>query len=247
MMALKQIGQNSAEEFFETLIYMVAYEEARKMISEFTKDIDNPYLKEAVDSAMNVAVFGGIFLIIQYEEQIIEKVFNLASALVTSLILLPKKGFSKLKSLKGRKLSIVSKIIGNLNDDAVNKANVIVNQVGNFIAGRNNQYQSMNLVEGSQLIRKSVFQKEDLNFKLGNAMASRYNETLIFKLLTSSFSEADKSILKKILGTYNPDSIDIENLNKVSEFMFVKDDSGKIIGLSQAFLELVNGLGYINK
>ncbi len=246
-MALKQIGQNSAEEFFETLIYMVAYEEARKMISEFTKDIDNPYLKEAVDSAMNVAVFGGIFLIIQYEEQIIEKVFNLASALVTSLILLPKKGFSKLKSLKGRKLSIVSKIIGNLNDDAVNKANVIVNQVGNFIAGRNNQYQSMNLVEGSQLIRKSVFQKEDLNFKLGNAMASRYNETLIFKLLTSSFSEADKSILKKILGTYNPDSIDIENLNKVSEFMFVKDDSGKIIGLSQAFLELVNGLGYINK
>jgi len=246
-MALKQIGQNTAEEFFETLIYMVAYDEARKMISDFTKDIDNPYLKEAVDSAMNVAVFGGIFMIIQYEEQIIEKVFNLASSLVTALILMPKKGFSKLRGLRGRKLGIVSKIINGFNDDAVNKAQVITSQLGNFIAGRNNQYQSMNLVEGSQLIRKSVFQKEDLNFKLGNAMASRYNETLLFKLLTSSFSEADKSILKKILGTYNPDSIDIDDLNKISSFMFVKDDSGKIVGLSEAFLELINGLGYINK
>jgi len=244
-MALKQIGQNSAEEFFETLIYMVAYDEARKMISEFTEGIENPYLKEAVDSAMNVAIFGGIFMIIQYEEQILEKVFNIASSLISTLILLPKKGLSKLRVLKGRKLSIISKIIGNLNDDAVNKANVITNQLGNFIAGRNNQYQSMNLIEGSQLIRKSVFQKEELNLRLGNAMASRYNETLIFKLLTSSFSANDKTILKKILGTYDPDKIDVNDLNKIASFMFVKDDEGKIVGLSQAFLELVNGLGYI--
>jgi len=246
-MALKQIGQNTAEEFFETLIYMAAYDEARKMISEFTKNIENPYLKEAVESAANVAVFGGIFLIIQYEEQIIEKVFNVASALITSLILLPKNTINKLKRFRGRKLRLVSKILSGFNDDAINKANVITSQLGNFIAGRNNQYQSMNLVEGSQLIRKSVFQKEEISLKLGNAMASRYNETLIFKLLTSTFSEQDKTILKKILGTYNPDSLDIEDLNKISSFMFVKDDNGKIIGLSEAFLELVNGLGYINK
>ena len=246
-MALKQLGQNTAEEFFETLIYMVAYDEARQMISNFTKDIDNPYLKEAVESAMNVAIFGGIFMIIQYEEQILERVFNISSAIITSLILAPKSAISKLKRLRGRRLSIVSKILGHFDDNSVGKAQVITSQLNNFIAGRNNQYQSMNLVEGSQLIRKSVFQKEDLNFKLGNAMASRYNETLIFKLLTGSFSENDKTIIKKILGTYNPDKIDINDLNKISSFMFVKDDSGKVIGLSQAFLELVNGLGYINK
>ena len=246
-MALKQIGQNTAEEFFETLIYMVAYDEARKMIKTFTEDIENPYLKEAVESAANVAVFGGIFLIIQYEEQIIEKVFNIASGAIGVLLSLPKKTLGKLKSLKGRKLSIVSKVLGNFNDDAVGKAHVITSQLNNFIAGRNNQYQSMNLIEGSQLIRKTVFQKEDISFRLANAMASRYNETLIFKLLTSTFSEQDKTILKKILGTYNPDSLDIEDLNKISSFMFVKDDSGNIIGLSEAFLELVNGIGYVNK
>ena len=244
-MALKNIGQNTAEEFFETLIYMVAYEEARQMISSFTEDIDNPYLKEAVESAANVAVFGGIFLIIQYEEQIIEKVFNAVSALISSLILVPKKSLEKLKGLRGRKLSIVSKILGGLNDDAVGKANVITNQLGNFIAGRNNQYQSLNLVDGAQKIRKTVFQKEQINLQLGNAMASRYNETLIFKLLTSSFTEQDKSILKKILGTYNPDSIDVEDLNKISSFMFVRDSDGNIVGLSEAFLELVNGIGYV--
>ena len=103
-MGLKQIGQNTTEEFFETLIYMVAYEEATKMIKNFTEDIENPYLREAVESAANVAVFGGIFMIIQYEEQIIEKVFNIANGIISGLLFLPKKAINKLKGLKGNKL-----------------------------------------------------------------------------------------------------------------------------------------------
>ena len=246
-MALNTIGQNATEEFFETLIYMVAYDKAVEMIKGFTDDIENPYLKEAVESAANVAVFGGIFMIIQYEEKIIEWVFNLVSGTVAVLMNTPKKAISKLKGLKGRKFSILSKVLGNISDDGVQKANVIVNQLGNFIQGRNNQYQSMNLIDGAQSIRKTAFQKEDMRFQLANAMAKRYNETLIFKLLTSTFSEQDKTILKKILGTYDPDNLDVNDLNKVSEFMFVKDSEGKIIGLSEAFFELINGLGYVNK
>ncbi len=246
-MALNTIGQNATEEFFETLIYMVAYDKAVEMIKGFTDDIENPYLKEAVESAANVAVFGGIFMIIQYEEKIIEWVFNLVSGTVAVLMNTPKKAISKLKGLKGRKFSILSKVLGNISDDGVQKANVIVNQLGNFIQGRNNQYQSMNLIDGAQSIRKTAFQKEDMRFQLANAMAKRYNETLIFKLLTSTFSEQDKTILKKILGTYDPDNLDVDDLNKISEFMFVKDSEGKIIGLSEAFFELINGLGYVNK
>ena len=84
-----------------------------------------------------------------------------------------------------------------------------------------------------------------MSFKVGNAMASRYNETLLFKLFTGSFSDNDKTIIKKILGTYDPSKIDVNDLNKISSFMFVKDDNDKIVGLSEAFLELVNGLGYV--
>ena len=246
-MALKQLGQNTTEEFFETLIYMTAYNEAVKMIKDFTGDIENPYLREAIESASNVAVFGGIFMIIQYEEKIIEYVFNLVSGSVTLLMNLPKKTIGKLKGLKGRKFSILSKVLGNLSDNGIQKSQVIVNQLGNFIQGRNNQYQSMNLVDSTQEIRKSVYTRENMRMELASKMAQRYNETLIFKLLTSSFSQNDKTILKKILGTYDPDKIDVNDLNKIGEFMFVKDSEGKIVGLSQAFLELVNGLGYINK
>ena len=217
------------------------------MIKGFTEDIENPYFKEAVESAVNVAVFGGIFMIIQYEEFIIEKVFNIANGIISGLLFLPKKAIGKLKGLKGRKLSLVSKVLSGFNDDAVGKAQVVTSQLNNFISGRNNQYQSMNLLDGSQQIRKTVFQKEDISFRLANAMASRYNETLIFKLLTATFSEQDKTILKKILGTYNPDNLDINDLNKISEFMFVKDSECKIIGLSEAFFELITDLTHKQK
>jgi len=153
-MGLKQIGQNTTEEFFATLIYMVAYEEATKMIKNFTEDIENPYLREAVESAANVAVFGGIFMIIQYEEQIIEKVFNIANGIISGLLFLPKKAINKLKGLKGRKLSLVSKVLSGFNDDAVGKAQVVTSQLNNFIQGRNNQYQSVSLLQSSNQIRQ---------------------------------------------------------------------------------------------
>jgi hypothetical protein len=86
-----------------------------------------------------------------------------------------------------------------------------------------------------------------MRFNLGKTLAERYNQTLLFKLFTSSFTPEDKVILKNILGTYDPDKIDVNDLNKIGEFMFVKDTDGKIIGLSEAFFELINGLGYVNK
>ena len=246
-MALNQIGQNATEEFFETLIYMTAYNEAVNMIKDFTGDIENPYLREAVESAFNVAVFGGIFMIIQYEEKIIEYVFNAVSGSVSVLMNIPKKTINKLKGLKGRKFTILSKILGGFSDNGIQKSQVIVSQLNNFIQGRNNQYQSLSLVDSTQEIRKSVYTRENMRMELASKMAQRYNETLLFKLLTSSFTANDKTILKKILGTYNPDKIDVDDLNKISNFMFVKDNNNKIIGLSEAFFELINGLGYVNK
>ena len=56
-MSLGQMGKNSANEFFETIIYMTAYNEARDRIKDYTESIENPILKEATESALNVAVF----------------------------------------------------------------------------------------------------------------------------------------------------------------------------------------------
>ena len=65
----------------------------------------------------------------------------------------------------------------------------------------------------------------------------------MFKLLASKFTPTDKELLRRITGS---DSIDIEQINKVGEFMFTKDDKGDIVGLSEAFMQMLNGLGYFH-
>jgi hypothetical protein len=244
-MALRQIGQNSTEEFFDTLIYMTAYDEARDMVKDFVKDIDDPYLKEAVESASNVAVFGGIFMIIQYEQQIIEKVFNLSSILISGLLSFPRRGINRLRNLRGRRLGIVSRILSRFSNDGVGTAQVVTNQVNNYIQGRNNQYQSMNLVEGVQQLRGNVVSRENVSLNLANNMASRYSDTLLFRLLTSSFTENDREILRRILGRNSVSNLNVDDLNRIGEFMYARDNNGNIVGLSETFLSLVNGLGYV--
>lgn len=75
------------------------------------------------------------------------------------------------------------------------------------------------------------------------AKADSFNQTLMFKLLTSKFTATDKELLRKITGS---SSIDIDKINEVANFMWVKDDKGDIVGLSEAFMQMLNGLGYFH-
>ena len=83
---VQQVGKNSAEEFFETIITIVGYEESKKIIQSFTKDIDNPILKEAIESSMNVLVFGAIMYAVQKQEALIGKIFDAAELLIYALV-----------------------------------------------------------------------------------------------------------------------------------------------------------------
>ena len=84
---------------------------------------------------------------------------------------------------------------------------------------------------------------KDQQLNYAKAKAETFNQTLMFKLLTSKFTATDKEILRKITGA---ESVDIEQINKVADFMWVKDDKGDIIGLSEAFMQMLNGLGYFH-
>lgn len=247
-MSLGQIGKNSAEEFFETIIYMTAYNAARDNIKTYTESIEDPILREAVESAANVAVFGGIFMLIRYEEAILNKAFALAGAAITVLIGMPKKIINKLKNsnFRGRKLGIVSKILGNAADDGVAKAHVISSQLGNFVAGRSNQYQSGSMIDSTLQVRQNVVEKDRSSMMLGKAMSENYVNSLMFKLLTSSFTANDEMMIKKILGRETGSEISVADLNKIGSFMFTQDNEGKITGLTEQFFSLINGLGYIH-
>lgn len=249
-MAVKQIGQNSAEEFFETILYMTAYQEARTIMQEYTKDIDNPILKEAIESAMSVAVFGAVFYAVQKQEQIIAKLFDLAEALFLILIVKGRSLAGKLKGKKGTKLyRLMSWIEGNRRDNIL-EAQMIATHVGFKNVSHSTNGNSSKGTSAYQMqtdTKNSLYQRENLHMQFGNAMASRYNETLLFKLFTKSFTPQDEMLIKKMLGRDTGAVINIDDLNQVADFMFVKDTNGKITGLSEVFLQLFNATGYMNK
>ena len=91
-------------------------------------------------------------------------------------------------------------------------------------------------------VTATTYEEKNVNLPEGSK-----TKTAIKKAKIEIVIQKDKTILKKILGTYDPNSLDVEDLNKISEFMFVKDNDGKVIGLSEAFFSLINGLGYVNK
>lgn len=250
-MSVQNIGKNTAEEFFETIIYMTAYNEARQQISEFTKDIDNPVLQEAIEGAAHVLVFGMVFKLIQLQEGFIDRVFATANTLIVLLITNPKnKIMNKLRTLKGFKLFSRFNLFGNTMNERVLTAQVVSDMVGNHVRGRsmsnNGSTHRVNSLSMVNDIRSSVYQRESLHMQFGSDMAKRYSETLLFKLFTKSFTPQDELVIKKILGRDTASALSIDEMNQVADFLYTKDSNGNPIGLSEAFVDLINGLGFLH-
>jgi len=251
-MAVKQVGQNSAEEFFETILYMTAYNEAQTLIKEYTKDIENPVIKEAVESAMNVLVFGAVMHLVRYQEAIIEKVFGYAEAIALALLLKGRKIMkNSLKGLKGSKLLSKLGFFQSSTQEDLMIAQIAVTHIGNKAHVKTfnnvqNGTSSYNALQMANDTKQTIYQRENLHLNFGNAMASRYNETLLFKLFTKSFTANDEMLIKKILGRDTASVVNVNDLNQVADFLFVKDTNGQIMGLSEAFFSLVNGLAYVH-
>lgn len=249
-MPVGQIGQNSAQEFFETFIYGVGYNEGREQIQDFTKEVDSPILKDAIESSMNVLVFGAIMYAVQKQEALIAKIFDAAELLLFALVGRVNKYANKLKGRKGTKLHRLISFFQGSNQENLMTAQVIATHVGskNMAHSTNGNVSGALGAYNMQLDTKnSLYQREQLHMNMGNNMTSRYNETLLFKLFTKSFTTNDTLLLKKILGRDSASTLDIADVNKIADFMFVKDSSGNLVGLTETMYQMINGLGYLNK
>ena len=248
-MGLQSIGQNGAEEFFETMLYMTAYDEAQTQIKGFTKDIDNEVVQDALQGAMSIISMGLVFLLIRKQEDFIQGVFNTASGLVTILLgtqFMQSVG-GRLKSMKGTKLFKKLSMFKSSYTDRVATAQLVVNGANShFTAERISQGSATNMQSVSTM-KEHLVSKEKLNHSVGSGMASRYNETLMFKLFTKSFTQKDTTLMKKILGRDTASELKVEDMNKVADFMFVTDNNGDVTGLTEQMFQLINGLGYVNK
>lgn len=249
-MALQQIGKNGTEEFFETILYMTAYNEAREQIQEYTKDIDSPVLKEAIEGSMNVLVFGLVFEAIKYQEQIINVIFDKTRIAVVALLITPLNSIKGgLRKLKGAKLFRKLGFFGNEKIEKVQIAQVVATLSGNLVRGNgvvSSSGSQSSIFDTVNTQKNTMYNRESLHMNFGNNMAGRYNETLLFKLLTKSFTPKDETLMKKILGRDTASALSMDDLNQVADFMYTKDSDGTVVGLSETFMDLVNGLGFVH-
>ena len=186
---------------------------------------------------------------VKYQEELISKIFAYAEALMLILVTNARSLAGRMKGKKGTKLyRLMSWIEGSRRDNLL-QAQLVSTHVGfkNVSHSTNgNASKGVGAYQMQMDTKNSLYQRENLHMQFGNAMASRYNETLLFKLFTKSFTAQDELLIKKILGRDTGAVLKIEDLNQVADFLFVKDTEGKIMGLSEAFFSLINGLGYMH-
>ena len=246
---LGSIGENGASEFFETILYQTAYSEAQEQIKDFTKDIDNEIIQDALQGSMTVISSGLVFMLMRQQENFIEKIFEISGGLV--MLLLGSSAMSNIKGkfskLKGVKLLRKLDIFGNKRSEKIATAQLVVTGTGNHFLAESTTQNETSLMDSVAKSKQEMMTKEKLHLDLGSSMASRYNETLLFKLFTKSFTAKDETLIKKMIGRDTASTLDIEDMNKVADFMFVTDTDGNVTGLTEQLIQLINGLGYLHK
>lgn len=249
-MSISRLGYAGAEEFLETFTYMYAFDEAKEFVKTyFPKNPNgNPYIEEAKESAIQVVMMGGIFKIIQYQEVMLEKFFAFLKGLIIILMGLAKKGFQKLKNSgkTGRVFKFLSEYIGTSVNEAIERVKVILKWAELQIEAWKNSTSSGQIINAVQGNRQNVVERDRSAMNLAKGMNDTYVNSLLFKLLTKSFKQSDEVLLKKILGRDATSDLSVDDVNKVADFLFVTDSTGKLIGFTEVAYELLNGLGYIH-
>ena len=231
------------EEMFEDLTYNVAYNEVLTRLKN--NGMDDGILKDAIESGITIMFSSALMLYMQKQEALLQKI---VTAVVGFLGIILNPFASKVKGLarkffKGAKAGIISKFLGVSAEARVGYANVVVTGANAMFNRKQTESQFYQRASYIQQQKNQLIASKDQQLAYAKAKADSFNQTLMFKLLTSKFTATDKELLRKITGS---SSIDIEQINKVGEFMFTKDDKGEIVGLSEAFMQMLNGLGYFH-
>nr|WP_315059012.1 hypothetical protein [uncultured Campylobacter sp.] len=231
------------EEIFEDLTYNVAYNEVLTRLKD--NGMSDGILKDAIDSGITIMFSSALMIYMQKQEALLQKIVDSAIALLVVVLnpLTSKvKGLAR-KFFKGAKAGIISNFLGVSTEARVGYSQVVVNGANAMFNRKQYEGQCFSHSNFVNQSKANILHSKDQQLAYAKAKADSFNQTLMFKLLTSKFTATDKELLRKITGS---SSIDIEQINKVADFMWVKDDKGDIVGLSEAFMQMLNGLGYFH-
>ncbi len=239
---LGQIGKNGVEEFFEEITFGLG--NSFDVVQNLPKT-DYDLINEAMQSGVSIVKMGFMMLILQRQEQLIDKISGYLFAGVASTLgggmKLLKKGLGRFKGIKQlRRMPLFA----TSTSDSIALCRLGSELAVGKFSSKNSSNSALDRFNVSMNKERNIQNEEKLKLNLATAKSSNYNQALMFKLMSSGFTPKDKVLLKRILGKEN--NLDIEDLNKVSQFMWTKDNNGNVVGLSQEFMSLINGLGYLH-
>lgn len=244
-MSLGNIGKNGVEEFFEEITFGVGNDFD---VVGALPDTDSEIINEAMSSGVSIVKMGILMLIIQKQEAYIDKLLGfLFAGIGVMLTGLKNKIGKRLRRMRGVRARFLMSFFGNTQLDAVNTCRLGADLVGAKIGSKTAVNSSLDKINSVSSQHQALISQDEHKLNLAKGKSDNYAQSLIFKLFTQGFTKKDRKIIGQILGKDNVSNVSIEDLNKVSSFMYVKDNNGNLTGLSDEFMALLNGLGYLNK
>lgn len=242
-MSLQQIGKNGTSEFFEEITFGLGNE--LDVVSALP-ETDINLINEAMQSGVTVMKMGVMMYVLQLQEQRLERILDvLFAGIAVTLSGIGSKLKKGLSGIKGMKFIRKMQMFGGTYSDNINLCRLgseLALNSSNKSTGTNN---ALDRYSVGIKQKQSLIAQDEHRLNLAQSKSSNYTQSLMFKLMSGGFTVKDRTLIKKILGKDSA-KLDIDDLNKVSSFMFVKDSAGNLTGLSEEFMTLINGLGYLH-
>ena len=230
-------------EMAETALSMGLSSQRRTVVEGITNNIESEFLTDVIQDGVGAGLGYLTGKVMQAQDELLNKAFSSGGALVTAWY---SRSFikNKLKGLKGRKLGMLSKILGDT-DKSVEESRLMADFVKMDIdssVSSHNPVASHNALEGRIKKESLEVSKEGVRSQLAGLQINGMRDTFEMKIKTSSFFISDKSLIKNRTGMTKVTKKDIAKLNALSSSMVFEDSEGNWIGGNQAMAELLNGM-----
>ena len=256
------IAKNAVINMGEDLTMMLGYSMVNKWLHDKLADLVPPEVDENGHEVPNIALevlSGGVsFLfmstmmeVIRREEKFIEYLFAAGEAVIMVLYARNKGYFdtmlSKVKSLTGYKARSKAKLLSDNTDHQNTFITQVYQAMQTILEGRNASHDVANTISASNSSIDTAVNRERINLDFAKAQNQSFSNSIFIKSVTGTFVPADKLMLQKMIGRTDFANVplNIDELNKMHEFLYVQSTDGKFHGLTDAIASLVNGLGFL--
>ncbi|ADR34001.1 hypothetical protein Sulku_1338 [Sulfuricurvum kujiense DSM 16994] len=256
------VAQNTVINMGEDLTMMVGYSVVNQWLHDKLSDLFPPELDENGKPVQNIALEvlsgGASFLfmssmmeVIRREEKFIEYLF-VAGEAVIDVLYARNKGFfdgmkSKIMGLRGVKAVSKMKTLNSQTDQTNSFVGQVYQAMQAIMQGRNSSHDVANTISASNSSQDTAINREAHNLKFAELHNKSFSSSLFIKTATGSFTVADKVMLQKMIGRteFSTVPLNVDEFNKVHEFLYVKDSNGKMVALTNALMSWANGMGFI--